>query len=58
MDKGDNVEKELLAKRAVMFITERSFVHGLTEEVKKWFEKNRLSVANLERTVIRRKPAE
>src|SRR3990167_2347030 len=45
--KGDNIEKELLAKRAVMFITERSFVHGLTEEVKKWFEKNRLSVANL-----------
>ena len=45
--KGDNIERELLAKRAVMFITERSFVHGLTEEVKKWFEKNRLSVANL-----------
>jgi len=37
--KGDNIERELLAKRAVMFITERSFVHGLTEEVKKWFDK-------------------
>ena len=39
--KGDTVEKELFAKRAVTFITERSFIHGLTEEVKKWFEKEK-----------------
>ena len=37
---GDNIEKELLAKKAVMFITEKSFVHGLTDEVKKWFSQN------------------
>jgi exosome complex component RRP4 len=35
--KGENVEKELLAKEAIMFVTEKSFVSGLTEEIKKWF---------------------
>lgn len=47
--KGDSIEKELFAKKAMMFITEKSFLSGLTEEVKKWFEKekNRPSVADL-----------
>lgn len=36
--KGDNVDNELQAKKAIKFITERSFISGLTEEVKKWFE--------------------
>ena len=35
---GDNVEDELYAKKAISFIVENSFVEGLTEEVKKWFE--------------------
>ena len=35
---GDNVEDELYAKKAITFIVENSFVEGLTEEVKKWFE--------------------
>jgi len=35
---GDNVEDELFAKKAIMFIVENSFVEGLTEEVKKWFD--------------------
>ena len=35
---GDNVEDELFAKKAISFIVENSFVEGLTEEVKKWFE--------------------
>ena len=39
--KGDKVEDELFVKEAIMFITERSFTSGLTEEVEKWFEKNR-----------------
>ncbi|MEX2017115.1 MAG: exosome complex RNA-binding protein Rrp4 [Candidatus Pacearchaeota archaeon] len=39
--KGDSVEKELFAKKAVSFIAERSLVHGLTEEVKKWFGKEK-----------------
>lgn len=35
---GDNVEDEILAKRAIMFVSEKSFMSGLTEELKKWFE--------------------
>ncbi|MBI2043168.1 hypothetical protein HYT25_02155 [Candidatus Pacearchaeota archaeon] len=38
---GNNVEDELFAKKAILHIVEKSFVEGLTEEVKKWFEKNR-----------------
>jgi len=36
--KGDKVEDELFAKKAILFVTENSFISGLTEEVKKWFE--------------------
>ena len=38
---GKNVEDELFAKKSILFIVEKSFVDGLTEEVKNWFEKNR-----------------
>jgi len=34
---GDKIENELLAKKAVLFIVEKSFVSGLTDEVTKWF---------------------
>jgi len=36
--KGDKVENELFAKKAILFVTEKSFVSGLTDEVKNWFE--------------------
>ncbi len=36
--KGDKIEDELLAKKAILFVTEKSFIDGLTEEVTKWFE--------------------
>ncbi|MBU2053311.1 MAG: exosome complex RNA-binding protein Rrp4 [Nanoarchaeota archaeon] len=39
--KGDSIEKELLAKEAVMFVTEKSFISGLTEEITKWFEERK-----------------
>ncbi len=39
--KGDKIEDELHVRDAITFITEKSFTHGLTEEVEKWFEKNR-----------------
>ncbi len=39
--KGDKIEDELLAKKAIMFVTEKSFIDGLTEEVKKWFGENK-----------------
>ena len=38
---GKNVEDELFAKKSILFIVEKSFVDGLTEEVKKWFDKNK-----------------
>ena len=39
---GDKIEDELLVKKAIIFITEKSFTHGLTEEVQKWFDKNKV----------------
>lgn len=39
--KGEKIEEELLVKKAIEFITERSSSHGLTEEVKEWFDKEK-----------------
>lgn len=39
--KGDSVDKELLAKKAVLFIVDRSFVDGLTEKTKEFFDKEK-----------------
>jgi len=39
--KGDRIEDELFVKKAIMFVTERSFTSGLTEEVQKWFDKHK-----------------
>jgi len=38
---GDNIENELRAKEAIMFIAKKSFVSGLTDEVKKWFDETK-----------------
>lgn len=35
--RGDNVESELLVKKAINFVTEKSFTSGLTDEMQKWF---------------------
>lgn len=37
---GNNVDDEIFAKKAILFIVENSFVHGLTEKVQKWFREN------------------
>lgn len=34
---GNEIEDELLAKKAILFIVKNSFLEGLTEEIKKWF---------------------
>ena len=39
--KGQKIEEELFAKEAINFVTERSFVKGLTDEVNKWFEEKK-----------------
>ena len=38
--KGDNVETELYAKKAIQHVAEKCFVQGLTEEMEKWFKEN------------------
>lgn len=38
--KGDTVDKELYAKKALMFVAEKSYISGLTEEVEKFFKEN------------------
>jgi len=39
--KGEKIEDELLAKRAIEHIVKKSFISGLTEEVTKWFTENK-----------------
>jgi len=39
--KGNKVEDELFAEKAILFVTEKSFVEGLTEKTKDWLEKNK-----------------
>jgi len=36
--KGNKIEDELFAKKAILFVAEKALMHGLTEELKKWFE--------------------
>jgi len=38
---GDSIENELFTKKAILFVSENSFVRGLTEEIKKWFDKEK-----------------
>ena len=38
---GENIDEELFAKKAILFVAERSFASGLTEELNKWFEKEK-----------------
>ncbi len=45
--KGARVEDELFAKKAILFVTEKSFIEGLTDKVKEWFEKNKKSEKKL-----------
>ncbi len=39
--KGDDIENELLAKKAIQFVTEKSFISGLTDKVEEWFKKQK-----------------
>ena len=39
--KGNKTEDELFVKKAIEYVTQRSFAHGLTEELKKWFDKEK-----------------
>ena len=39
--KGKSTEDELLAKEAMLFVAEKSFISGLTDEVNKWFDERK-----------------
>ena len=39
--RGEKIEDGLLVKRVINFITEKSFVSGLTEAVEEWFKKEK-----------------
>jgi exosome complex component RRP4 len=38
---GDRVEDELFAKKAILHVAEKSFMSGLTDEMKTWLEKEK-----------------
>ena len=38
---GKNVEEELFAEQAIRFVTEKSFINGLTEKTKDWLEEQK-----------------
>jgi exosome complex component RRP4 len=38
---GDKIDDELFAKKAILHIAERSYVSGLTDEMKNWFDENK-----------------
>ena len=39
--KGDKVEDELFAKKSILFVVQKCYIKGLTEELKAWFEKEK-----------------
>lgn len=39
--KGDKIEDELLAKKAIEFVVDRSFISGLTEKVEEFFKQEK-----------------
>ena len=39
--RGDNVEDELVAKKAINFVSEKSFVSGLTEKVEEFLNQEK-----------------
>ena len=46
--RGDKIEDELMAKKAVLFIVENSFIEGLTEEVESWLKSQGLTIIKRE----------
>ena len=42
--RGNKVEDELFAKKAIKFVTEKSFIEGLTEKTKEWLEEQKKEI--------------
>jgi exosome complex component RRP4 len=43
--KGDKVEEEILTRQAIEFISDKSFISGLTEKVEAWFDEKGIKAA-------------
>ena len=41
--RGEKPEDEIYAEKAIRFVTEKSFIDGLTDKLKEWFESNKKS---------------
>jgi len=39
--KGNKIDDEILAKKAILFVAEKSFISGLTEKLEQWFKKEK-----------------
>ena len=39
--KGDKIDDELFAKKAIQFVADRSFISGLTDALTKWFDEEK-----------------
>jgi len=39
--KGNTLEEEIFAEKAIRFVAEKSFIEGLTEKTKEWFEEEK-----------------
>ncbi len=39
--RGESMESEILARRAIEFVTEKAYVEGLTEKMEVWFQENK-----------------
>ena len=52
--KGDKVENELYAKKAILFVAAKSFLSGLTQEVEKWFVSEKSQDTSAKQSVERK----
>lgn len=39
--KGDSIDKELFAKKAIEMVSDQALMNGLTEKIKEWFDKQK-----------------
>ena len=39
--KGDTIDKELFAKKAIEMVSDQALMNGLTEKIKEWFDKQK-----------------
>ena len=46
---GRNIDDELFAKEAILFVTKKSYIGGLTEMMKEWFEKEKKKAGKSEK---------